>query len=271
MDHHTTWFSFLPWFQDAQHAVDGQRGILFGNPATVQHVFAGVLVVLVLLVLSLRARGQLAKAPDGGLIPSPKFSLLGAFDLVLEKVYRQLQATVGKEASRYFPVMATLTMFIFFSNVLGLVPGFVPPTDNWNTTIAVGLFSFLYYNFHGLRVAGWHHLAHIANPAGVWWGWFLAPLMLPIELVGHFSRPFTLGIRLATNMIGDHAVLFAFLGLVPILVPLPFLALGLLVCVIQTLVFVLLSMIYLKMAIEVAHHDDHDEHHQHGGQPAPAH
>jgi F-type H+-transporting ATPase subunit a len=87
--------------------------------------------------------------------------------------------------------------------------------------------------------------------------------MFPIEIVSHIARPFSLGVRLATNMIGDHAVLGAFIGLVPILVPIPFLALGLLVCCVQTMVFVLLSIIYIALAVEEAHHDDH--HHEGAG------
>ena len=106
---------------------------------------------------------------------------------------------------------------------------------------------------------GMGHIAHMANPAGEWWGWFLAPLMFPIELVSHCARPFSLGVRLAANMVGDHAVLFAFLGLVPIIVPLPFLGLGLMVCMIQTLVFILLSMIYIGMAVEDTHGDEHHD------------
>ncbi len=104
---------------------------------------------------------------------------------------------------------------------------------------------------------GIDHIIHMANPAGNTLGWFLAPLMLPIEIVSHIARPLSLGIRLATNMVGDHAVLGAFVGLVPWLIPIPFLALGLLVCCIQTLVFVLLSMVYIGLAVQEAHHDDH--------------
>ena len=94
------------------------------------------------------------------------------------------------------------------------------------------------------------------NPVGTWWGWFLAPLLFPIEVVGLVVRPITLGIRLAANMIGDHAVLFAFAGLVPFLIPLPFYMLGFLICVIQTAVFVILSCVYISLhASEAeAHH-----------------
>jgi F-type H+-transporting ATPase subunit a len=168
-----------------------------------------------------------------------------------------MRQIIGDEARRYLPVIGTLALFIFFSNVLGLIPGFIPPTDNWNTTFACSLFVFLYYNFHGLRAAGLAHIAHMANPMGAWWGWFLSPLMFPIEIVSHIARPFSLGVRLATNMIGDHAVLAAFVGLMPVLLPIPFLALGLLVCTVQTVVFVLLSTIYISLAVNLAHGDDH--------------
>ncbi|RYF04349.1 MAG: ATP synthase F0 subunit A, partial [Deltaproteobacteria bacterium] len=174
--------------------------------------------------------------------------------VALEALYSQSRQIIGPDCARYFPMLATFTLFIFVSNVLGLIPGFAPPTDNWNTTFACGIFVFIYYNYHGIRTHGLGHIAHMANPVGEPWGWLLAPLMFPIELVSHCARPFSLGVRLAANMVGDHAVLLGFLGLVPILVPLPFMVLGLMVSLIQTLVFVLLSMIYIGMATADAHH-----------------
>lgn len=279
MEHGESWFSFWSVYQNAQHYVNTHSGLppcegegcplftfdglLFGNPATLQHVFAAILVVIVMLALSIRARMQLNAAGDQAVIPDPNVNLRNAFEWVLEKLYFQSRNIIGKDAARYFPVIATLAMFIFFCNILGLFPGFSPPTDNWNTTMACGGFVFLYYNYHGLRVQGWHHLAHIANPAGTWWGWFMMPLMLPIEIFGHLLRPFTLGVRLAANMTGDHYLLGTFLGLMPVLVPLPFYALGVFVCVVQTLVFILLTMAYVGLA--VAESDDNPAHaHDHG-------
>lgn len=275
MAHGVSWFSFWSLFSDFQHYADTHsgyptcvgdacplfswKGLLFGNPATVQPVFAAVLVLIVIIGLSLRARMQLNAAGDDAVIPDPDVSIRNLFELGFEALYKQSRQIIGDEASRYFPVIATLGLFILFSNLLGLLPGFLPPTDNWNTTMACGGFVFIYYNFHGLRVNKLGHLKHIANPAGTTMGWFMAPLIFPVELVSHCARPFTLGLRLAANMMGDHAVLFAFLGLVPILVPLPFLALGLLVCFVQTLVFVLLTMTYIGMAVAVADHDEHPE------------
>lgn len=264
MGHGITWFSFLPFYDEVEHWFQSQteHGLLFGSAVHAQHFFAGVLTTLIILLVAIRARRQLARSADP-IIPEANVSLRNFFEVVLELLYRQSKQIIGKDARRYFPVIGTLAIFIFFSNILGLVPGFSPPTDNWNTTFACAFFVFVYYNFQGIRVQGiGKHLAHMANPAGTSWGWFLAPLMFPLELVSHVARPFSLTVRLAANMTGDHAVLFAFLGLVPVLVPLPFLTLGLLVCIIQTLVFVLLTMIYIGLATADAH--GHGDEHAHG-------
>jgi F-type H+-transporting ATPase subunit a len=95
------------------------------------------------------------------------------------------------------------------------------------------------------------HFSHIANPLGYWWGWFLSPFFLPIEMIGLIIRPFSLGIRLAGNMVGDHNVLFAFSGLMPFLLPIPFLFFGLMVSFIQTFVFLLLTCVYIKLHTSV--------------------
>ena len=257
MDHHTTWLSLIYGYDAFEAAVKklGAHGVL-GNPTVVQHVAAAVLVAIIVFMMSLRTRSALSQAGMGAVIPGPEISVRNIVEVVAEALYGQMQQIIGKDARRYFPVLFSLTLFIFFSNILGLVPGFTPPTDNWNTTFACGAWVFLYYNFHGIRAHGLGHIAHMANPTGQWWGWFMAPLMFPIELVSHIARPFSLGVRLAANMVGDHAVLLGFLALVPILVPLPFMALGLIVSVVQTLVFVLLSMIYIALAVADTHHDE---------------
>lgn len=270
MGHGLTWLQFLPGYRQIQeylqHTADSMghpRGLLFGNPIIVQHVIAAILVSLVVLLVALRARAELRDAGDGAVVPPAQPSLRNFIEVALEYIYGQMRQIIGPEAVRYFPVIGTLSLFIFFSNALGLVPGFEPPTNNWNTTFACSIFVFLYYNFHGLRAHGIGHIVHMANPVGTWWGWFLTPLMFPIELVSHFARPASLGIRLAANMMGDHAVIAAFLGLVPVLVPLPFMLLGLIVVVVQTLVFVLLSTIYIGLSVAGAHeeHAGHERAH----------
>lgn len=257
MDHHTTWITLFPgyaalnaWVQRLQ-----PTGIL-GNPVVIQHVLAALLTVTVVLLLAWRTRSDLRRAGMNAVVPGPEISVRNVFEATAEALLAQMHQIIGKDARRYFPVLFSLTLFIAFSNLLGLVPGFTPPTDNWNTTFACGLFVFVYSNYHGLRSHGLQHIGHMANPTGAWWGWFLAPLMFPIELVSNLARPFSLGVRLAANMVGDHAVLLGFLSLVPILIPLPFMALGLLVSLVQTLVFVLLSIIYISLAVTGEHHDE---------------
>ena len=210
MRHGLSWISFLPGYQKFEHYIQSiSNGLLFANTPIVQHVFSAILVFIILLFVSFRARKQLKSSKDS-IIPPPEISLRNIIELILETLYGLSKQIIGKDAALYFPVIGSLALFIFFSNILGLIPGFIPPTDNWNTTFACGGFVFLYYNYQGLKKHGFGHIVHMANPAGEWWGWFLSPLMFPIEIVSHFTRPFSLGVRLATNMIADHAVLFAF-------------------------------------------------------------
>ena len=262
MPHGVTWFNFLPGYEALERAMQERAGLSLINhkAAEIQHVLAAAIVLVICIALSLQARMAIARSGDNGLIPEEKPSVRNFLELIAETLFKQMNTVIGPEARRYFPVIGAVGMFVFFSNILGLIPGFAPPTDNWNTTLACGLFIFLYYNFHGLRKNGFAHIAHMANPMGTTMGWFLAPLMFPIEVISHLARPLSLSLRLAGNMIGDHAVLAIFVGLCPLLLPLPFYALGLIVCVVQTLVFCLLSMVYISLAVQDAHHNDEEAH-----------
>ena len=258
MDHHTNWFSFLPWYSQFHDYLNNERAGQVWFPLgatsyeTVHHVFAAGLVLITLVVLSIFARMRLNDV-EKAIIPSPKLNILTFFELMLELVMGMMEMIIGKDYKRYVPMIATCALFIMFSNLLGLVPGFVAPTDNLNTTAACALVIFVWFNFHGLRVMGIKHLTHLANPVGEKWGCFLAPLMLPVEFFGLLVRPVTLSLRLAANMIGDHAVLFTFAGIFAILLPLPFYVLGFVVCLIQTAVFCILSTVYI--ALHTAEHD----------------
>src|SRR5262245_27839465 len=132
MGHGVTWFSLLPFCDDVEHFFQGitAHGLLFGNAVIAQHVFAGILTTLVIMLMALRARAQLNAAGADSVVPDAKVSLRNFFEVMLEALYKQAKQIIGKEAPRYFPVIGTLAIFIFFSNVLGLVPGFTPPTDN---------------------------------------------------------------------------------------------------------------------------------------------
>lgn len=260
MDHHTSWLSFLPGYQSLLDYLNGTYGSYTAIPAggsitTVHHIYAALITMLILMVLSLVARGTFANV-EKAIIPPRSFGVVAFFELLAETLFGLMASIIGPSYKRYVPVIGSLGLFILVSNLMGLIPGYRPTTDNFNTSFACGLIVFLYFNFHGLRVNGIGHITHLLNPVGAWWGWFLAPLLGAIEIVGLCVRPITLGVRLAANMVGDHAVLFAFAGILPLLVPLPFYVLGLLVCVIQAAVFVILSCVYISL-----HANEEDAHH----------
>jgi F-type H+-transporting ATPase subunit a len=260
MDHHTTWWSFLPVYQNVQNYLNHQGKALVGpQDFLVHHVFTTGLVLLLIVVLSLVARGHFTNT-EGAVVPPSSFGVPALFELVGGGLLKLMTDIIGKDARRYFPLIGSLAFYIFLSNLIGLIPGMAPPTDNLNTTAGCALVVFLYYNYQGLRVNGLGHITHMANPVGKAWGWLLAPLIFPIEIIGHLARPMSLSLRLMGNMIGDHAVLFAFAGLVPILVPLPFYILGFLVCCIQAAVFCILTSVYIALSIQEAHHDEDHGH-----------
>lgn len=263
MDHHLSWYHFLPGY-DALHQLFQEnlhRTVIFnggilpkeGVFETVHHMVAGLIVVVLLVVMSVVMRMRLQNM-EKVIVPSPRITLLNLVEVLIETCLGLMRDIIGPDYKRHLPLVGTLALFILCSNLLGLVPGFVPPTDNLNTTLACGLVVFLYFNYQGFRVQGIGHITHLANPIGEWWGWFLAPLFLPIEAIGLLVRPFSLGIRLAGNMIGDHKVLFAFAGVMPFLLPLPFFVLGLLVSLIQTAVFCILTCVYISLHTQEASH-----------------
>lgn len=154
---------------------------------------------------------------------------------------------IGHGGRKYLPVVGTFGFLILCWNLIGIVPGFTPPTDKIVVTLSLGLCSFLTYNLIGLRASGLGYLKHFLGPMLP-----LAVLFLPIEMVSHVARPVSLGIRLFGNIFGDHLVGSVFLGLVPFAVPVPFLFLAIFVSFMQAFVFSLLSMIYIAGAVE--HH-----------------
>ena len=154
-----------------------------------------------------------------------------------------------RNAARFFPLIGALWLFILIGNLIGLIPGFISPNDTLKTNVGLALMVFLLTHVYGVKEHGLAYFKHFLGPSLP-----LAPLMLPIELISHLARPMSLAMRLMGNMLADHKVVFSFFALVPLLVPLPFMLLGLLVCLIQALVFCTLTMVYIGMAVE---HDEH--------------
>jgi len=171
-------------------------------------------------------------------------------------VRSMLEDIVGPHGLQYFPVVMTFAVLILVSNLMGFFPLFVSPTSATSVTFALGLASFLYYNYIGIKENGiFGHLKHFAGP--IWW---IAPLIFLIELISNLIRPFTLGVRLFANMFADEKVMDSIAHLAPgytyWVVPVFLMPLSLFVAFIQTFVFVLLSQLYIS---EVSH-PPHDEH-----------
>ncbi len=206
------------------------------------HVATAACVTLLLILFSLAARASLGKG-EKAITPAGRFSIKGICEVLVEFIMGLSDMVAGEEGRKFIPLFCAIFIFVFVNNLFGLLPGMTPATDNLNTTLAVGLFTFIVYNFMGLKEHGLPYLKHFMGPV-IWLAW----LMLPIELISHAVRPMSLGLRLAGNMTGDHTVLGIFLDLVPIGIPVVFYMLGLFVCFVQAFVFTLLSMVYVSMA-----------------------
>jgi F-type H+-transporting ATPase subunit a len=219
---------------------------LLGIPEQYQYLAISFTVMVALLLLGLRAR--FALAAEGAVVPDGTLSSRNVFELLIESVSSLADSVIGHHSGRYVPILATFFLFILASNLLGLVPGFLPPTSDFDITFALGACSFVVFLYYGFKEQGLGYLAHLAGPF-----WWLAWLIFPLELVGVLVRPFSLGLRLFGNLFGDHLVLEIFTGLTKVVIPVIFYFLGTLVSVIQAFVFMLLSMIYI--ALSVSHHD----------------
>lgn len=207
------------------------------------HVATAIVVTLILTLLSIAARLALGNG-EKAIQPAGKFSIKGLFEVITEFITSLIDMVAGPRGRIYVPMFGSVFIFVFVNNITGLLPGMTPATDNANTTIAIGLFIFVVYNSLGVKEHGVvDYLKHFMGP--ILW---LAPLMFVIEMVSHFVRPMSLGLRLAGNMQGDHTVLGIFLDKTEYVIPVIFYGLGLFVCFMQAFVFTLLSMVYVSMA-----------------------
>lgn len=206
------------------------------------HVATTGIVTGGLIVASLVAKKALGKG-DSAVVPADRFSIKGLFEMITEFIAGLCDMVIGEGGRDYLPMFASFFTFILINNLVGVIPGMAPATENLNTTLAMGLFVFVTYNLFGLKHNGIGYLKHFLGP--VLW---LAPLMLVIELISHIVRPLSLGLRLANVLKGDHTVVGIFLDLVPVGLPIPFYLLGMFVAFVQAFVFTLLSMVYVALA-----------------------
>ena len=231
----------------AEHENYSFLRLIPGLEHTPIHVTAAVIVSVILVVTTFIARGQLMsvmRSSGGGIVPDERLTYRNFFEILAEKLYGLTESVLGEHNAKvYFPVVGSLFVFIFGCNIFGLIPGMGSATDNINTTLALGIFVFIYYNIAGFKAQGVAYLKHFLGP--VLW---LSPLLLVIELASHLFRPLSLALRLRGNIMGDHIVLHIFSGLVPYVLPVIFYGLGVFVAFIQAFVFCLMTMVYISMS-----------------------
>jgi len=212
-----------------------------GIPPYVAFSWVATAIILVLAVLASRSLN---------LVPSGVQNLV---EVIIEFFLDMVDTSIGKMGRTFFPFIATLGVYILVSNFIGLIPGCEAPTGNLNTTVALALPVFFVTHYYGIKMHKLSYIKHFVGPIRSLPALPLMILMFVIEIIGHFSRPLTLSVRLFGNMVAKHKIILILLLLAPVVVPTAILALGVLVSVIQAFVFVLLTTLYLAGAVEEAH------------------
>jgi len=219
-------------------------GAIFGHGAGMVITHLVIVFILGLWVASAATKNLKA-------VPGTMQNIMEAY---LGGVIAMGKDVIGEEKARqYLPLVATIGIFVFFGNVIGIIPGFESPTSNIGVTLTLALIVFIYYNYEGIRKNGVvHYFAHFAGPVA-----WLAPLMFPIEIVSHLSRIVSLSFRLFGNIKGDDLFLWVLLMLAPWLVPLPGYLLLTFSALLQTFVFMILTYVYLAGAVAIE--EGHEE------------
>ncbi|MGE5216482.1 MAG: F0F1 ATP synthase subunit A [Chloroflexota bacterium] len=226
-------------------------GYFIHSESMAQHTFTALFVTILLIFLALVAKRSLSRA-ENAVVPDAKLSIRNLAELLLGFMVNLVDGIIGREGRKFVPLFGSFFVYILVANLIGLVPGFSPPTSDMNTTLGLGIVSFLGYNFIGFRTQGVGYLKHFMGPVV-----FLAPLFVVLEVVSHLVRPVSLGLRLFGNMFGDHLAVEIFTNLTKVGVPVIFYLLGTLVSLIQAFVFTLLTVIYVAMAVSHGNGEDH--------------
>ncbi|MEW6067888.1 MAG: F0F1 ATP synthase subunit A [Nitrospirota bacterium] len=216
------------------------------DPNKIPHnVSHAILVSIILIVAALVIRQSLRLVPKG---------FQNFMEMIIELILKLVDETIGHKWSRtLFPFICTIFIFILVCNLMGLIPGFTAATANVNTNAAMAVPVFILYHYFGIKVHGVKYINHFLGPIRSLAGLPLMILMFFVEIIGHFVRPLTLTVRLFGNMTGKHILLLV-LGIIsPWVIPSVILGLGVLVSVVQALVFTLLSICYFAGAVEEAH------------------
>ncbi len=208
-----------------------------GHDQYTQLIVHTLIAALLAVLVAKLATKKLQLVPSG---------LQNVMEAVVQGIIYIGKDVANEEVARKYLVLAgSLAIFIFFGNVLGIIPGFESPTGNVNLTLTLALIVFFYYHYEGIKAQGLgHYIAHFAGP--VKW---LAPLMFPVEILSHFSRIISLAFRLFGNIKGDDLFLAVLLMLAPWVFPLAGYALLTFSAFLQAFVFMVLTYVYIYGAI----------------------
>lgn len=259
MPEHTSFLSYLiAMFPALGENMRNLGHTAFGKPVTVhsaEPLLGSLMVCIFVATLAWVTRTKVVDY-DKSVIPEAKLTVSTFMEFFIGTFYNATKDIMGaKRAKRYFPIIGTGACFIFFCNVMGMIPGFTPPTSSWNITLGCALVVFVLFNYYGIKENGLGYFKHLAGPIPV-----LAPLIFPLELLSVLIRPITLSIRLMLNLAVDHLLVTIFTGLFMFVLPIPVMLLGTLVVIVQTYVFCLLTAIYIALATDHEEHDDAGDH-----------
>lgn len=204
------------------------------------HVVYSWVVMGILVVVSYLGAKTLQMIPSKG---------QNVLEAIVGGIEEFMIGVTGEEGRWLFPLAATIFIYIFICNLVGLIPGFFPPTASLNTTLSCALVVVVFTHIIGIMYHGISYIKHFMGP--VWW---MVPIIFPIEIIGHVARILSLSFRLFGNMMGHElvlAILFALAG--AFFAPLPIMALGIFVALVQAFVFFLLTIMYFSGAMEHAH------------------
>ena len=216
--------------------------LLGGRFAVPPHVVMQTIILIGLIVIFAILRTHFSVESPG--------RLQQALELFVEFVNEQLESNIGHEGHRYLGIVGTLAVFIISCNLLGLIPGLMSPTSNFNVPAGCAVIVFLYYQAEGVRKQGLvKYIRHFMGPVlALFW------LIMPIEIISHLARPLTLTMRLFANIMAEELVITIFFGLFPLIVPLPFMAFAIFGGLLQAFIFCTLTMVYLGGAVATEEH-----------------
>jgi F-type H+-transporting ATPase subunit a len=204
------------------------------------HLIYTWLFALVLILIGWLAGRKISMVPG---------RLQVLFEFVVDSMYKFQEGIMGKRGMIFFPLTTTLIIFVFFSNMNGLIPGSFAPTSNLNTTMAFALMIVFLTHVMGFKVHGIKYIKHFLGPSP-----FLAPLMFPVEIISHAARVVSLSFRLFGNILGEDLVIGVLMMLAgQYFVPLPMMFLGLFTGFLQAYIISLLAMVYIGEAMEGEH------------------